>query len=162
MVRRFLVTAALLVTGTLLAAPRAFAETQNVSASGTIAPTCVFGSATAGTLGVAGANSTSISTANGSTGSTSVTCNYAAKLSISAPTQSGSDTVALGSATKTSTLTATSTSLTSGNTTTNAGTPVTLATGEATNISIGMNVSNGSTIIPASTYNYTVTLTVAP
>jgi hypothetical protein len=161
MIRRFLLASALLVTGTVAVAPSAFAETQEITARGTIAKTCVFGTASEGVLGVAGPNSTTISTANGTAGATNVTCNYPAQLSISAPSQSGSDTVALTSATKTSTVTASSNSLSS-TSINNGGTPITLVGGEQTGLTVGMVINNGSTIIPASTYNYTVTLTVAP
>lgn len=161
MIRRFLLASALLVTGTVAVAPSAFAETQDITASGTISKTCVFGTPTAGSLGVAGPNSTTLSTANGSVGGVNVTCNHPAKLSISAPSQSGSDTVALTSATNTSTVTASSTSLSS-TTINNGDTPIALTTGEQTGVSVGMTINNGTTIIPASTYNYTVTLTVSP
>lgn len=161
MIRRFLLASALLVTGTVIAAPSAFAETQVVNFSGTIPQTCVFGTTNAGTLKGTGANSTTLSTANsgGAAGTSNVTCNYAANLIVGAPVQTSGTT--LTGATLSSSVSATGTTLGTANTT-NGGSAIPLITGEIESLNIGMSADYGTTIIPAGAYGYTVTLTVAP
>lgn len=163
MIRRFLLASALLVTGTVVAAPSAFAETQNLGFNGTVSQVCVFGTTNAGSLTVNGANSTTLKTSNpsGVAATSDVTCNYPAKLSIAAPVQNSNDNTPLTTATLSSSVTATGTTLGTANTT-NSGSNIILVTGETQNLSVGMSVDYGSKIIPADTYNYTVTLTVAP
>ncbi|MEH2226138.1 hypothetical protein [Nostoc sp.] len=163
MLRRFLLASALLVTGTIVAAPSAFAETQDADFSGTVSQVCVFGTANQGSITVSGANSTTLSTSNpsGTAATTDVTCNYPANLSLAAPVASGSNTTTLSSATFTSSVAASGATLASSSTT-NTGSSITLVTGETEALAVGMSANNGSTIIPADHYDYTVTLTVAP
>ncbi|MBD2451452.1 hypothetical protein H6G76_30890 [Nostoc sp. FACHB-152] len=169
MIRRFLLASALFVTGTVVAAPGAFAGTtgetadQTVNFQGIIPQVCVFGSASSGTLAISGPNSKTLSTSStgGGQGGTSVTCNYGAQLGIAAPIAGAGAASALTPTSLTSKATASSATLTSSEAKSD-GTKVTLKTSEATTINVDMDVNNGTTVIPAGTYNYTVTLTVAP
>lgn len=155
MIRRFLLASALLITGTIVAAPSAFAETQALTFDGTINQACAFGnSPTGGGISVTGTTATSLTIAPVAT---SVTCNYAANLSVGAPV---ANTGTL-SGTPTSSVTASGATLAT-TTTSNSGTPIVLVTGETETLAVNMAASNGGNVVPAGNYNYTVTLTVAP
>ncbi|MEH2087635.1 hypothetical protein [Nostoc sp.] len=155
MIRRFLLASALLITGTIVAAPSAFAVDGDVTFSGIVSGTCVFGSTpVAGSITTSGANATSLS---GTSATTDVTCNSPASLSVAAPVQ---DLGSILTGTKTSSVAASGTTLSAN--TTDTGTAITLVTGEKANLTVAMTAGNSGNIIPADTYAYTVTLTATP
>jgi len=157
MMRRFLLTSALILVASAAVSESAFAQTVDIPFTGNVPGSCSFGTATGGTLGV---NTTSSPTAlgggypGGVFGKVSVTCSQASKLTVSAPVKNSGPDFTPSTITGYVNASSSSTSSASGST------PLALTSGTAIPLSVDMMVSNGSTPLPAGIYNYKVTLTV--
>jgi hypothetical protein len=158
MIRRSLLTAALICVSSVALAPKTMAQTVDVPFTGTIGGACTFGQVTPGSLGV---NQVTNPTAlaggfpGGAFGKVSVSCNTSANVVTSSPMQTGGpaltpmntpfSAVRLGS---------------SGSWATN-GSPLMLPSGSSIPLEVDMYIDKGSTLTPG-TYNYKVTLTITP
>lgn len=157
MISRCLLTAGLIVMGSVALAPKTMAQTVDVPFSGTIGGACNFGQVTPGSLGV---NQPSNPTAlaggfpGGALGKVSITCNAPSQLTVSQPIQTGGPSFSpmfsdamVGSP--------------FGYTYAMGGSPLMLPPGASGMLDVDMYVDKGSVLVPG-TYSYKVTLTVTP
>ncbi|MDJ0677542.1 MAG: hypothetical protein QNJ36_19535 [Calothrix sp. MO_167.B42] len=159
MIRRSLLTAALVLVGSVAMAPKTMAESIDVPFSGIVGGGCTFGPVTSGVLIVAdGASSTSTaitSISPGVGGQVSVTCNQPARLTVSQPVQTAGPTL-------NPVISNGFVNSPTGGTDSSGGNPMALnADGNPTPLEVGMFVENDSPL-QAGIYNYNVTLTIVP
>lgn len=163
MIRRSLLTAALVLAGSVAMAPKTMAESIDVPFSATVGGACTFGPVTPGVLALGDGpvpNSTDILSANspngGIMGKVSVTCNQPARLTVSEPVQTAGPTF---------TPMASGAVVIAPNGDTNSfpgSAPLDLnGNGILTPLEVDMFVDKGSPL-ESGTYNYKVTLTVTP
>ncbi|MDM9381422.1 hypothetical protein QUB80_11990 [Chlorogloeopsis sp. ULAP01] len=157
MIRRSLLTAALILVGSVALAPKTMAQTVDVPFTGTVGGACNFDQVTPGSLGM---NQPSNPTAlaggftGGAFGQVSVTCNAPSQLTVSQPVQTGGPTF-------TPMFADAFVNSSSGSTFANGGSPMMLPVGSPTMLNVDMYVDKGSPLTPG-TYDYKVTLTVTP
>ena len=168
MIRRSLLTAALVLVGSVAMAPKTMADTVDIPFSAQVGGSCTFGPVTSGVLALmigpsptpgspSSSNILAASSPNGgSMGKVSVTCNQPANLRVSQPVQTGGPTF-------TPVMSNAFVSSPSGFTDSFAGSaPITLnPDGTPTPLEIDMMVEKDSPL-ESGTYNYKVTLTLTP
>lgn len=157
MIRRSLLTAALIFVGSVAVAPKTMAQTVDVPFTGNVGGACTFGQITPGTLGVnQPTNPTSLAGGfpGGAFGQVSVTCNAPANLMVAMPVQTGGPTFTpiFSDAFVNSPL---------GSRNANGGSLSLPPNGGSTPLTVDMIVDKGSPLVPG-TYNYKVTLTITP
>ncbi len=165
--RRSLLTAGLIILGTVAIAPKTMAQTVDVPFTGAINYTCSFGTPTPGTLvGSSSQSTTSTMMASGGfggssnyiggvVGKVSVNCNSSARLSVSAPVQTGGPTSTPISGSVAAVRANSTTITTSGNS------PLLLSTG-FNSLDVDAAIDNKGVPLLPGVYSYKVTLTVVP
>lgn len=162
MIRHSLLTAALILAGSVAAAPKTIAQTIDIPFAGTVGGGCTFDTPIAGILAVDGAVGTPTTlkgdsfTNGGSRGKVNVVCSQPASLIVSLPVQTGGPTFTpnFSDATVESPVGVTS-SYPGFN-------PLPLpSNGTSTPLEVRMFVDKGSTL-QAGNYQYNVTLTIVP
>lgn len=162
MIRRTLLTSALVVLGATAIAPKAMAQNISVPFTGNVRTVCSFSSLVAGGLaGNSGSNSVALGSnySGGREGKFNVTCNAPSNLNVSAPVQiSGPERITARSWNSQVFDSRNQYALL-----TNTGTRRTLAINPGANqpMRVRMYVNKGTTIRPG-TYSYRVTATVTP
>lgn len=158
MIRRSLLTAALIFVGSVALAPKTMAQTVDVPFTGNVGGACSFGQVIPGSLGVnQPTNPTALAGgfSGGAFGKVSVSCNTPARVMVSKPQQTGgpglfpmfSDAMINSSF---------------GSTNASGAPPMPLPTGgPSVPLDVDMYVDNGSPLAPG-TYDYKVTLTIVP
>jgi hypothetical protein len=161
LIRASLIATVLTTAGVIANTNNAFAEPvdQIVNFSGTVAPTCAFSNVQNGLLGVE-ANPAMLSEngAGGMPGFVDLACNSGAQVSVTLPVNNGSS-VALTPTWQGATA---QTSAGQAFQDPNGSTPQSLVGPVQETVRVGMYLINGSTPIPAGTYNYNVTVTATP
>jgi hypothetical protein len=157
MIRRSLLTAALILVGSVALAPKTMAQTVDIPFTGTVGGACNFDQVTPGSLGMnQPSNPTGLAGGfpGGAFGKVSVTCNAPSQLTVSKPMQTGGPTFTpmFSDAFVNSSVGSTNTTGTS---------PLMLPVGSPTMLDVDMFVDKGSPLTPG-TYDYKVTLTVTP
>jgi len=158
MVRRSLLTAALVFVGSLALAPKTMAQTVDVPFTGNISGACSFGQVTPGSLGVnQPTNPTALAGGfpGGVFGRVSVICNTPASVVTSPPVQTA------GPAFSPINTPMSAVRVANGGSWSVNGSPLWLGTGGAIPLEVDMYIDKGSTLTPG-TYNYKVTLTITP
>ncbi|WGV25420.1 hypothetical protein [Halotia branconii] len=157
MIRRSLLTAVLVIVGSVVLAPKTMAQTVDVPFTGSVNGACTFGQVTPGKLGL---NQPTSPTAlaggfsGGVFGQVSVSCNQPARVSISQPQQTGGPAF-------TPMFSAGHINSPVGSTDSNSGSPLPLPTGGSVPLSVDMIVDKGSPLVPGN-YSYITTLTIVP
>ncbi|MFQ4143375.1 hypothetical protein [Chlorogloeopsis sp. ULAP02] len=157
MIRRSLLTAVLILVGSVALAPKTMAQTVDVPFTGTVTGACNFGQVTPGSLGVnQPSNPTTLASnySEGVFGQVSVTCNAPSQLTVSQPVQTGGPnfTPIFSDAMVNSLF---------GSTNATDGSPLMLPPGSPMMLNVDMIADKGSPLTPG-TYDYKVTLTVTP
>jgi hypothetical protein len=157
MIRRSLLTAALICVSSVALAPKTMAQTVDVPFTGTVGGACTFSQVTPGSLGVnQQTNPTALAGgfSGGAFGKVSVMCNAPSLLTVSKPVQTGGPifTPMFSDAMVNSQF---------GSTYANGGSALSLQTGSPMMLDVDMIADKGSTLTPG-TYNYKVTLTITP
>ncbi|MCC5610006.1 hypothetical protein LC612_25335 [Nostoc sp. CHAB 5834] len=157
MIRRSLLTAALIIVGSVALAPKTMAQTANVPFTGTVSGVCNFDQITPGQLGLnQPTNPTALAGGHpgGSFGRVVLSCNQGARVSISQPQQTGGPqfTPIYSIGIMQSPF---------GYTDSQGGSPVLLPGGSNLPLDIDMIVDKGSPLVPGN-YSYVTTLTIVP
>ncbi|RCJ28299.1 hypothetical protein A6S26_12265 [Nostoc sp. ATCC 43529] len=157
MIRRSLLTAALIIVGSAALAPKTMAQTADVPFTGSVAGVCNFDQITPGKLGL---NQVTNPTAlaggfpGGAFGKVFVSCNQGARVSISKPQQTGGPSF-------TPSYSVGIINSPFGSTDSQIGNSVLLPSGSGLPLDIDMIVDKGSTLVPGN-YSYITTLTIVP
>jgi hypothetical protein len=157
MIRRSLLTVALIIVGSAAVAPKTMAQTADVPFTANVGGACNFDQITPGKLGLnQPVNPTSLAGGftGGVFGKVLVSCNQGARISISKPQQTGgpSFTPLNSSGIINSPF---------GSTNSQGGVPVSLPSGKSLPLDIDMIVDKGSPLVPGN-YSYVTTLTIVP
>ncbi|MDZ8090138.1 MAG: hypothetical protein RMY16_31980 [Nostoc sp. DedQUE12b] len=157
MIRRSLLTAALIIVGSVAVAPKTMAQTADVPFTANVGSACNFDQIIPGKLVL---NQTTNATAlaagfpGGQFGKVFVSCNQGARVSISKPQQTGGPGF-------TPIHSAGMINSPFGSTSSQGGSPVLLPSGSGLPLDIDMIVDKGSPLVPGS-YSYVTTLTIVP
>ncbi|MBE9000148.1 MULTISPECIES: hypothetical protein [unclassified Nostoc] len=157
MIRRSLLTVALIIVGSAALAPKTIAQTADVPFTVNVGGVCNFDQIIPGKLGLnQQTNPTSLAGGypGGQFGKVFVSCNQGARVSISKPQQTGGPSF---------------TPINSngyinspfGSTSSQGGSPVLLPSGSGLPLDIDMIVDKGSPLVPGN-YSYVTTLTIVP
>jgi hypothetical protein len=157
MIRRSLLTAALIIVGSAAVAPKTMAQTADVPFTGTVGGVCNFDQITPGKLGLnQPVNPTALAGgfSGGVFGKVIVSCNQGGRVSISKPQQTGGPgfTPVFSNGMINSPL---------GSTSSQGGSPMSLPSGNGLPLDIDMFVDKGSPLAPGN-YSYVTTLTIVP
>jgi hypothetical protein len=157
MIHRTLLTSALIIVATMAVGESAFAQIADIPFTGNVKGACNFGSVTPGTMATnMPTNPTELSAEypGGVRGQVYVTCNEPARVSVSAPVQTGGPVFTpLKSEAYIKSPVGSATSM--------GGSPLSLPTGNSIPLDINARVVKDSPLVPG-TYNYKVTLTITP
>ncbi|MBD2676867.1 MULTISPECIES: hypothetical protein [Nostoc] len=157
MIRRSLLTAALIIVGSAALAPKTLAQTADVPFTGNVSGVCNFDQITPGKLGL---NQVTNPTAlaggfpGGAFGKVFVSCNQGARVSISKPQQTGGPSF-------TPSYSVGIINSPFGSTDSQSSNSVLLPSGSGLPLDIDMIVDKGSTLVPGN-YSYVTTLTIVP
>ncbi|MGJ5628115.1 hypothetical protein [Nostoc sp. CALU 1950] len=157
MIRRSLLTAALIIVGSVAVAPKTMAQTADVPFTANVGGVCNFDQITPGKLGLnQQTNPTALAGgfSGGVFGKVFVSCNQGARVSISQPQQTGGPSF-------TPVHSVGMINSPFGSTDSQNGNPVFLPGGSGLPLDIDMIVDKGSPLVPGS-YSYVTTLTIVP
>ncbi|MBG1245502.1 hypothetical protein [Nostoc sp. NZL] len=157
MIRRSLLTAALIIVGSAALAPKTMAQTADVPFTGNVAGVCNFDQITPGKLGLnQQTNPTALAAMfpGGVFGKVIVSCNQGARVSISQPQQTGGPGF-------TPMFSVGEINSPFGSTSSQGGGSLPLPPGGGLPLDINMIVDKGSPLVPGS-YSYVTTLTIVP
>ncbi|MBR8838202.1 MAG: hypothetical protein DSM106950_30415 [Stigonema ocellatum SAG 48.90 = DSM 106950] len=168
MIRRSLLTAALILVGSAVVGESAFAQSVDINFTGTVQGRCSFNTPTGGTLAADG-GSGPVSTymisslaPGGAPGQVTVTCNQPANLLVSNPIQTGGPSGGMSGARVDSPAGQTSSGSSIGSLSGGSSGPLFLPPG-ATPLAVQMGVQSGPNgPLQPGNYNYKVTLTITP
>ncbi|MCC5614464.1 hypothetical protein LC605_05095 [Nostoc sp. CHAB 5836] len=157
MIRRSLLTAALIIVGSAAVAPKTMAQTADVPFTANVGGFCNFDQIIPGKLGLnQPTNATALAGgyAGGQFAKVFVSCNQGARVSISKPQQTDGPSF-------TPIFSAGHINSSFGSTSSQGGNPVLLPPGSGLPLDIDMIVDKGSPLLPGS-YSYVTTLTIVP
>lgn len=157
MIRRSLLTAALIIVGSVAVAPKTMAQTADVPFTANVGGVCNFDQIIPGKLGLnQPTNATALAGgfSGGQFGKVFVSCNQGARVSISQPQQTGGPGF-------TPMFSAGHINSPFGSTSSQGGSPVLLPPGSGLPLDIDMIVDKGSPLVPGN-YSYVTTLTIVP